>query len=73
MKKTKCYMRFCASDCGVRVNSALLALVPVLDQAQAIYPTLREHLPADVYSFGFVFLAVANILMRLRNKPKDLE
>lgn len=68
MKKT---LQFCKSDCGVRVNSALLALVPVLDHAQAIYPTMREHLPADVYSVGFIVLAIANILMRLRQAPKE--
>lgn len=64
------YCARCARDCGLRVNAAIAALVPALDYAQQILPTLREHLPDNVYSAGFVLMAIANILLRLRDAPR---
>lgn len=61
--------RVCATNCGVRVNAAIGAVVPALDYATSVWPTLREHLPPDLYSAGFVAMAVANILLHLRRPP----
>lgn len=65
-EKARKTLQFCKSDCIVRINSVALALVPAIDAATHIYPTLQEHLPADVYSIGFVALAVVNIIRRIK-------
>lgn len=57
---------FCKSDCIVRINSVALAFVPAIEAAEHVYPTLKDHLPADVYSIGFIVLAVVNILRRIK-------
>lgn len=56
----------CLHNCGVRVNALITALVPALDYASSVLPLLREHLPADVYSMGFVAMALVNILLHIR-------
>lgn len=65
-EKARKTLQFCKSDCIVRINSVALALVPAIDGAVQIYPTLREHLPANIYSIGFVVLAILNILRRIK-------
>lgn len=61
------------SNCGIRINAAIAAIVPLIDQAQLMWPTLQPHLPGNMYSVGFVALAMANLLMQFRIKPpKDL-
>jgi hypothetical protein len=65
-EKARKTLQFCKSDCIVRINSVALAFVPAIEAATSIYPTLQDHLPADVYSIGFVLLAIVNILRRIK-------
>lgn len=57
------------NNCGVRINAFLTTLIPVLDMARSTWPTLQEHLPPNLYSMGFVALAVLNVLLHLRTAP----
>lgn len=60
----------CASNCGVRINAAITALIPAVDQAQQVLPSLHQYLPDNLYGTGFVVLAIANILLHIRIPPQ---
>lgn len=60
-------------NCGVRVNAVIMALVPAVDYAGTVWPLLKDHLPGDIYSAGFVFMSLVNILMHIRIDPNMKE
>lgn len=73
MKKLgKLALQVAKCNCGARVNTLLLAAVPLVDQLQLVWPTLREHLPQNVYGYGFVALALLNVMMHVRATPPVL-
>ena len=59
-------------NCGARVNTLLLTAVPLVDQMHLVWPTLRAHLPENVYGYGFVALALLNVVMHVRSNPPVL-
>lgn len=61
-------LRGCSKSCTIRVNAILMALPEVLSLAYQQWPTLKDYLPDNVYSVGFVVLVVANILLRFKTK-----
>lgn len=72
-KIAKLSLRALKCNCGARVNSLLLAAVPILDQLATTLPTLREHLPANVYGYAFVVLALVNVVLHVRANPPKLD
>lgn len=58
----------CKRSCTMRVNAGMLAAAPVFELALTQWPMLRDYLPANVYGYAFVFIVIANIIMRFRTK-----
>lgn len=59
----------CGNNCGVRVNAAIAAAIPAIDQLRLALPSMQQYLPPNVYSWGFVILTVSNILLHVRANP----
>ena len=72
-KLVKLSLQTLKCNCGARVNSLLLAAVPIVDQLSTTLPTLREHLPANVYGYAFVALALVNVVLHVRSNPPKLD
>lgn len=72
MKKlAKFWARMLRCNCAIRINTIIVALVPALEQLQSVWPTFREHLPADMYGVGFIALGIANVLLHARKAAQD--
>lgn len=54
------------------VNGVTVALVPLLADAQNNIGLLKGYISQDLYKYAFIFLVVANVLLRFKtNKGLD--
>ena len=57
-------MKTCKQSFTIWFNSVCLTLLAVMEGVQAVFPAVRESIPASIYGYSVLTITIANILIR---------